>query len=95
MVYEQMEKDGKLNPAMIISKFTDVDQQSQVASLFNAKLDYTVEDDAKGKALTEVIRKVKMASIDDQMAHISDVTKWGDLLAKRKKIQSLKLDLSE
>ena len=38
MIYEQYETTGKVEPAMIISKFQSKEEQSLVAGIFNKEL---------------------------------------------------------
>ncbi len=67
-VVTQMYKDmegGRLNPAAIISTFTDQEDQSKAASLFNTVL--VIDDDADmGMALHDLIYMVKKAAVEDR-----------------------------
>ncbi len=93
MLFDQLESGDGLHLADITGQFTEVEEQSEVASLFHAHLQYDVDPENQDKTLTEVVRKVKMASIEDRMAHISDVTQWQELLKDRKRVQSMKLHI--
>ena len=91
MLFDQLEQGEELKPARIIDRFTDAEDQKEVASLFHAKLDFGVSEEDRDKALTDVVRKVKLASIEDQMVHTSDIVEWQKLIRQKKDIQELEL----
>ena len=57
MIYEQYETTGKVEPAMIISKFQSKEEQSLVAGIFNKELKEISKDTEQQKALNEVVSK--------------------------------------
>jgi DNA primase len=64
LLFEQYEKTGTVNPAQIISAFSDEEEQRQVAGLFNARI-HEVETKAEmEKALKETVIRVKKNSSD-------------------------------
>ncbi len=94
-VFAQYE-EGQLNPAKIISMFTDEEQQREIASLFNAKLKEVTTQSDKEKALRETIIRLKQSSIDYRSRHLepSDMAGLQKLVADKKNMQQLdKLDL--
>lgn len=68
-LFEDLER-GVLNPAAIISTFTDEEDQSVVAALFNTSLVLDNDND-KGQALHDIIYVVKKSAVDARAA--SDV----------------------
>lgn len=84
-------QNGELNPARIISMFTDEEQQREIAGLFNAKL-LNVETQAeKEKALKETIIRVKENSITYRSHHLdpADLEGLQKLVADKKRLQEL------
>lgn len=65
-LFAQYEKEGKVNPAKIISGFPEEEQQREVAALFNATI-HEVESNADmEKALKETILRIKQNSIEQR-----------------------------
>lgn len=58
-------ENGRPNPAAIISTFTDEEDQSRVASLFNTALITDGETD-KGAALHDIIYMIKKSAVDSR-----------------------------
>lgn len=90
-VFAQCQK-GELNPAGIISMFTDEEQQREIAGLFHAQL-LNVETQAeKEKALKETVIRVKENSINYRSHHLdpSDLEGLQKLVADKKRMQELR-----
>ena len=64
MIYEQYETTGKVEPAMIISKFQSKEEQSLVAGIFNKELKEISKDTEQQKALNEVVHSIKKYSLE-------------------------------
>lgn len=69
MLFDQYYK-GELNPARIISCFSEEEQQKEVAALFNAHLKSVEGKAEREKALNETIVRVKKASLDYRREHL-------------------------
>lgn len=63
VLYEQ-HAAGEINPAQIISRFTDEEQQREAAALFHAHLHPVETRQEKEKALKETILRIKKNSMD-------------------------------
>lgn len=94
MLFEQLEQGQEVNPARILDQFTDVEEQKEVAALFHTHLQYETSPEDRDKALTDVIKKILLASIEEEMLHTGDIMKWQELLARKNKIQKLALHLN-
>lgn len=90
LVFAQYE-EGKLNPAKIISMFTDEQQQQEIAGLFNARLKEITTQSDKEKALKETIIRLKQNSIDYRSKHLepSNMEELQKLVADKKQLQQL------
>lgn len=91
LLFEQLKSGEKLNPAKIMTRFEDEEQQKEVAGIFNTHLKYQISPDERDKALTDVVRKVKQNSIDDKMNHTTDIVAWQELLSQKNKIRKLNI----
>ncbi|MEG0962847.1 MAG: DNA primase [Lachnospiraceae bacterium] len=90
MVFEQQE-EGQLNPAKIISKFTDEEQQREIAGLFNARLKELTTPTEKEKALKETIIRLKRNSIEYRSKHLDPLDMVGlqKVIGDKKRMQQL------
>ena len=55
---------GSVNPAQIISRFPEADEQKEIAGLFNARIHEIENKNDREKALKETIIRIKQNSID-------------------------------
>lgn len=92
LLYEQAET-GKLSPAKIISCFDSKEEQSVVAGLFNRQIKEIYEAPEREKALNEVVRTLKKASLEKQSREITDLSQLQKLIAEKKKLEHLNLKL--
>lgn len=90
LVFKQYE-EGKLNPAKIISMFTEEEQQKEIAGLFNARLKEVTTQSDKEKALKETIIRVKKNSMDYRSKHLdpTDMAGLQKLVADKKNMEKL------
>lgn len=63
-LFAQHEADGSVNPAQIISRFPEADEQKEIAGLFNARIHEIENKNDREKALKETIIRIKQNSID-------------------------------
>ncbi len=93
MLFEQYEEEGRVKPAKIINQFVDAEEQKQVAGLFNTRLKMAPLPEDNGKAVTDIVRKVKMASIEYQMSHSNDILEWQRLIKEKTDMMKLHISL--
>ena len=68
-LFAQYDRDGKVNPAQIISLFPEEEEQKEVAGLFNARIHEVETKNDMEKALKETIIRIKQNSIDYRTTH--------------------------
>ena len=91
MIYEQYETTGKVEPAMIISKFQSKEEQSLVAGIFNKELKEISKDTEQQKALNEVVRSIKKYSLEYRSRHVTDMKELQTLMEEKRKLQTLQI----
>ena len=91
MIFDQLDRGEDLNPARIVSCFPDAGDQERVAELFHTHLDYEPLPEDRDKALTEIIRKIRLAAIDEKMRHTTDIVKAQELMSEKSRVQRMKL----
>ncbi|MBU5460279.1 DNA primase [Anaerostipes sp. MSJ-23] len=92
MLFEQYEKEKKVIPARILNQYTDPKDQKKIAELFNTTLKMAPSPEDNDKALTDIVRRVKEESIEQQMNATNDILKWQELIQEKSSL--LKLHIS-
>ena len=84
-------QEGKLNPAGIVSMFTDEEQQREIAALFNASLKEITTPAEKQKAVKETLIRLKENSINYRSKHLNptDLEGLQKLVTDKKNMQKL------
>ena len=93
-LYEQQQQ-GAYNPAAIISRFEDPEEQRQVAAMFNATLKQVDTPAETEKALQETIRRVKQESLALATEQLDSMDMVGlqKLVAKKRELERLHISL--
>lgn len=63
-IFEQLQ-NGRIDPAAILDKFIEEDEQSEVAKIFNTPLNYTETEQEMERALKELLIRVRTDSINN------------------------------
>ena len=90
MLYEQYAA-GELNPARLLNRFTDSEEQKEVAAVFNAQIPLETDEERK-KALLDVICRLKEDSIAHRTARLDPTDMQGlmNLMQSKKELEDLK-----
>lgn len=94
LLYEQYSQ-GKLNPASIITKFEDAEEQRQVASVFNATLKQIETKEETEKALQETIFKVRQNALAKAAKELdpADMAGLQKLVQRKRELEKLNISL--
>ncbi|MFI3208168.1 MAG: DNA primase [Eubacteriales bacterium] len=95
-LYSQYE-EGAVNPAKIISYFTDDEEHREVASLFHTKIKELSTKEEQEKALKETIVKVKRVGLEHITANLDpmDIVGLQKIMENKRKLEDLeKLHIS-
>ena len=96
LLFEQYES-GQVNPAKIISMFTDEEQQREIAALFHTRIADIETDKERERALKDTIIRVKDHSIAYRSRHLAptDLEGLQKLVADKRQLQEIqKLHIS-
>lgn len=90
MLMKQQE-EGEVSPARILNSFPDGEEQKEAASLFHSRIQLESESE-KRQALTDVICRIKEASIACRTEHLepSDMKGLMEIMEDKKKLEDLK-----
>lgn len=85
-------KEGKTpNPATLISRYEDPDEQSAVSALFTTKIEHLADKEEKEKAIGEVFYKIKKSSYERNESHrSSDIEGIRQGLLEKQALEELK-----
>ncbi|PKM95458.1 MAG: DNA primase [Firmicutes bacterium HGW-Firmicutes-1] len=93
IIFELYEENLELNPAMIINKFIELEQQNKVAQIFNN--DVKVENGMQfEKMVNESVQILKNAYIDKMSGQITDIKDLQDLIKVKRQLQDLYISLN-
>lgn len=88
-LFEGLEQ-GKLNPAHIISLFTDEEDQREVAALFNTKLEELETKQEREKAFHDIVYTVKKNSYEYYSGRLgADISTLKQVIAGKKALEEL------
>ena len=93
MLFEQYKETGQVIPAQVMNLFTELEQQKEVATMLNTELQLSVLPEDRSKALTDLVKKVKLASIDERMSQSNDIAKWQELVKEKSNLQKLHISV--
>jgi len=90
-VYKQMEESGGVNPAKIVSMFTEEEQQRLVAAIFNTTVGELQTNADKEKALKETVLRVKRNSMEQDRKQMdpTDINALTRIVENKKLLQSM------
>ena len=94
MLYEQHEQGG-LNPAGILSRFENAEEQREAAAVFNAQLKQVETKEGTEKALQETIYKIRQEALNRKGKELAPTDMEGlqKLIQSRRELQKLHISL--
>ena len=90
MLFAQFE-EGKVNPAQLISRFSDEEEQREVTSLFHARIHEVQSRQDQEKAIKETVLRIKKAGMEKRKKELNptDITGLQKLVEDRKNLQEM------
>lgn len=93
-LFEQYQSNGSVNPAAIVNLFDDVEKQRLVAKILQSELEFQMNGEEKEQAINDVVKKVKMTRINQELSQgITDSNKIKELIVMKGKISKLHISL--
>ena len=87
LVFSQLETDGKAEPASIINHFLDDERYNEVAALFTSAYTESLSDEAGKRAFREAVKKVRAASLEEEIRGTTDAVKLMELMKKKQELK--------
>ena len=93
MVFEEHRK-GKINPAQILNQFIDGEEQyREVAALFSASLQDSLNNEEQKKAFSETVKKIKQNSLEIQSRNAKDLGQLQKIIREKSELANLRITL--
>ena len=92
-VYDSIESTGQIVPGQIINLFQEKEEQNLVASIFNSNITGIEDKNARAKALTETIVRIKRYRLDEMSRSIQDLSELQNIIRLKNELQHLNISL--
>ena len=91
ILFTQFEETGTANPAQIVDRFLEEEEQKEIAGLFHARIHEVETREEMEKAVKETLLRVKKNSMDYRSAHLapSDMEGLMKLVNDKKSLEEL------
>ena len=91
VLFEQFQESGMANPAKIVTMFSENDEQSQVAEIFNTNVTGIEDTRDWEKAIKETIVRIKENSLEQRRKNMdsNDMNALNEIIKSKKMIQEL------
>lgn len=87
-------KNGKINPAEILNHFIDGEEQyREVAALFTASLQESLNNEEQKKAFSETVLKIKKNSLEAQSRKANDINELQRIIKEQSELANLRITL--
>ena len=93
MVFDQLQ-NGRVNPGGILNHFINMEEEYRsVAAIFNTTLQDVSTKEEREKAVSDIVRKVKMNSLEQAGRQVSDLNALQQLLKQQARLRTLHISL--
>lgn len=94
MLFAQYHDTKQVVPAKIVNHFETIEEQNEIAALFNTSLSESLNVQEREKALNETIKRIKKNSLDYASRNVTDITKLQDIIKQQAGLQKLHISLN-
>lgn len=78
-IYEQYQT-GSINPAVIIADYAESDEHTEVAAMFSADLDDSLNNLEREKTLNDIVIRIKGNSLNDELNKTVDPRRMQEII---------------
>ncbi len=90
-LFQQYRETGSVTPAAILSRYEESEDQREIAGILSREFPFETEQDAAEKALTELVRKLKLKAVDEKLRNGTGSA--FELARQKKDIQKIEIHL--
>lgn len=91
-LFAQYRENGRVEPASIVTTFESLEEQRLVAEMMQTNLHMDMTPEEINNAVTDVVKKIKLSSIEEKLAKTNDIKEMQNLI--RAKVELSKLHIS-
>lgn len=92
-VYETIETTGQIVPGQIINLFQEKEEQKLVAAIFNSDIAGIEDKNAREKALTETVARIRRYHLDELSRRTQDLAELQKIIRMKSDLQNLHISL--
>lgn len=93
-LFRQYEEDGTVKPAMIMNHYQTKEEHEKVSGIMQQDFDMELEEGEKSKVVTDLVRNIKLRSIQHKMELAKgDLKKTGELMMEKSRLNKLNIHL--
>ena len=94
IIYNKFNEEQKIEPASIINQFSSLEEQKQVATLFNEKILISNNVDLE-RLINETVYKIKKYSLDYASRNAKDIETLQNIIIQQSNLQKLHISLND
>ncbi len=94
-IFAQYKKKGRVEPATVVALFEELEEQRMVAEMLQTDLRLDMSPEEVNNAITDVVKKVKTARIEEQLAQVKDIKEMQKLIQEKAGITKLHISLKK
>ena len=92
-VYDSIDTNGQIVPGQIINLFQEKEEQNLVAAIFNSDITGIDDKNARSKALTDTVVRIKRYHLDEMSRNIQDLGELQKIIRLKSELQNLHISL--
>ena len=90
-LYEQYNRDGKVTPAAIMNHYQSKEEHEKVSAIMQQDFDMEIAQSEKSKVITDLVKKIKLRSIEHQLEQAAgDKVRQSQLIMEKVKLGKMK-----
>ncbi len=90
----QYKKEGKVIPAMVMNRYHSKEEHEKVSAIMQQDFDMEVPQSEKSKVVTDLVKTIKLRSIEHQLELTKgDLTRQGQLIMDKVKVEKMKISV--
>ncbi len=92
-LFSQYRENGRVNPAGIVTAYESLEEQRLVAEMLQTDIRIDMTPDEVNNAVTDVVKKIKLAGIEDKLTKSNDIAEIQKLIKEKANITKLHISL--
>ena len=92
-LFFQYRENGKVEPASIVTTFESLEEQRLVAEMLQTNIGIDMTQEEINNAVTDVVKKIKLSSIEDKLAKTNDIGEMQNLIRAKADLTKLHISL--